>query len=196
MGRMARHKVTSDKNLVILEPGWLRYMYTSCWITQRKIISDEGVARDLCQPAITIWHKIKSHGYWNIVVQSAHNQQKLKFMISDCTKYELGACNVAYRVVMLRNLQAHKHIYSQVPLYRGPIFHDITYGTAKTVAECELDFRITTDTPYLALTGELWSVFCEDSGENWPRYDGTALYIDGERRNGRQQYPSILRCQW
>ena len=33
------------------------------------------------------------------------------------------------------------------------------------------------DTPYLALTGELWGVFCEDFGENWPRYNGTALYV-------------------
>ena len=34
-------------------------------------------------------------------------------------------------------------------------------------------------TPYLALTGELWTVFCEDSGENWLRYNGTALYVCG-----------------
>ena len=40
-----------------------------------------------------------------------------------------------------------------------------------------INFRITTDTPYLALTGELWSVYCEDLGENWPRYNGTALYL-------------------
>ena len=24
--------------------------------------------------------------------------------------------------------------------------------------------------------GELWGVYCEDLGENWPRYNGTALY--------------------
>ena len=28
------------------------------------------------------------------------------------------------------------------------------------------EFRITTDTPYLALTGELWGVYCEDFGQN------------------------------
>ena len=43
----------------------------------------------------------------------------------------------------------------------------------------ESDFIITTDTPYLALTGELWAVFCEDFGENWLRYNGTALYLVG-----------------
>ena len=32
------------------------------------------------------------------------------------------------------------------------------------------------DTPYLALKGELWGVFCEDFQENWPRYNSTALY--------------------
>ena len=33
------------------------------------------------------------------------------------------------------------------------------------------------DTSYLALTGELWGVFCKYFGENWPRYNGTALYM-------------------
>ena len=47
-----------------------------------------------------------------------------------------------------------------------------------TAAESDSDFRITTDTPYLTLTGELWGVFCEDFGENWLLYNGTtALYI-------------------
>ena len=32
------------------------------------------------------------------------------------------------------------------------------------------------ETLYLALTGELWSVFCEDIGENWLHDNGTALY--------------------
>ena len=31
--------------------------------------------------------------------------------------------------------------------------------------------------PYLSLTSELWHVFCEDLGEIWPRYNGSALYI-------------------
>ena len=36
--------------------------------------------------------------------------------------------------------------------------------------------QITNHTPYIALTGKLWGVFCEDSVENWPRYNGTVLY--------------------
>ena len=32
-------------------------------------------------------------------------------------------------------------------------------------------------TTYLALRGDLWGVHCERSGENWPRYNGTALYV-------------------
>ena len=53
-------------------------------------------------------------------------------------------------------------MYSEVPLYRGLIYHSIIYDTAITVAESESDIRITTDTPYLALTGELCGVHCED----------------------------------
>ena len=50
------------------------------------------------------------------------------------------------------------------------------YYTAMTVAQIELDLRITTDTPYLALTGKLWDVYCEVFGENWLRYNSTILY--------------------
>ena len=41
--------------------------------------------------------------------------------------------------------------------------------------EHKVDFKHTTDTPYLALTSELWDVYCEYLEENWPRYNGTAL---------------------
>ena len=39
--------------------------------------------------------------------------------------------------------------YSQVPLQCGLIYHDITYDTAITMTESEIDIKITTDTPYL-----------------------------------------------
>ena len=45
-----------------------------------------------------------------------------------------------------------------------------------TATEHESDFKPTTDTPYLALRGELWGVCCEDIVENWPRYNGTPVY--------------------
>ena len=50
------------------------------------------------------------------------------------------------------------------------------YGMTMTEAKYASEVIFTKDTPYLALTGELWGVFCEDWGENWPRYNGTALY--------------------
>ena len=37
-------------------------------------------------------------------------------------------------------------------------------------AEYQSDAESTKDTPYLALTGELWGVFCEYLWENWPHY--------------------------
>ena len=58
-----------------------------------------------------------------------------------------------------------------------PIYHVITYHTVKTVAVSKSDFRITTDSPYFALLGELWGVCCEDLKENWLCYIGIMLYI-------------------
>ena len=39
-----------------------------------------------------------------------------------------------------------------------------------------LPFELTKDTPYLALSGELWSVFYEYFNRNWLCYKGFLLY--------------------
>ena len=39
-----------------------------------------------------------------------------------------------------------------------------------TRAGYRLDYELTKYTPYLTLTGELWSAFCEYLGEKWPCY--------------------------
>ena len=38
-----------------------------------------------------------------------------------------------------------------------------------------MPFELTKDTPYLALSGELWSVFYEYFNRNWSRYKGFLL---------------------
>ena len=67
----------------------------------------------------------------------------------------------------------HVFTYSQVPLQHGQIYHDIAYETRITLAESESDIRIATH----ILPGELWGFYCGDLGKNWPRYNGTALYV-------------------
>ena len=42
--------------------------------------------------------------------------------------------------------------------------------------EHKSDFKLTTDTSYLALMGELWGVCCENFEEKGPRYNGITLY--------------------
>ena len=42
-----------------------------------------------------------------------------------------------------------------------------------------LPFELTKDTPYLALSGELWSVFYEYFNRNWSCYKGFLLYNSG-----------------
>ena len=49
------------------------------------------------------------------------------------------------------------------------------YYIRHSVAKDESHIRITIDTPYLALTGEQRGVYCEEMGENWPRYDSISL---------------------
>ena len=40
-----------------------------------------------------------------------------------------------------------------------------------------LPFELTKDTPYLAPSGELWSVFYEYFNKNWSCYKGFLLYM-------------------
>ena len=56
--------------------------------------------------------------------------------------------------------------------------HNFSYGTTMTEAKYASEVIFTKVIPYLALTGKLWGVFCEDLGENQPRYTGTALYCE------------------
>ena len=39
-------------------------------------------------------------------------------------------------------------------------------------------FNITTDTPYLALTGELWGVFCGDLVLPWKQYHHSSYFVE------------------
>ena len=41
----------------------------------------------------------------------------------------------------------------------------------------QIKLKLTTDTPYFALTSELWCVYCEDFVEYWPRDINTALHV-------------------
>ena len=48
---------------------------------------------------------------------------------------------------------------------------------AGTETEYKSDVEPTKYIPYLALMGELWGAFRKDFEENWPRYNGTTLYV-------------------
>ena len=41
-----------------------------------------------------------------------------------------------------------------------------------------VSFELIKDTPYLALSGELWSVFYEYFNRNWSCYRGILLYVN------------------
>ena len=58
-------------------------------------------------------------------------------------------------------------IYSHAPLQRGTTYRDFTNSTAVIAAEHAPDLNLTTDTPYLALTGKPWGANREEIQERW-----------------------------
>ena len=101
-------------------------------------------------------------------IASTGSMSQIHYTIDKCSKIRVKLTIQSSAVITRSNLSRYKC---------SLIYHDITYHNAVTVAENAWDIRITTDTPYLALTGELWGVYRENLGENWPRYNGTALYV-------------------
>ena len=59
-----------------------------------------------------------------------------------------------------------------------------------------LPFELTKDTPYLALSGELWSVFYEYFNRNWSCYKGFLLYPSKHAALCVVPFVSLFRCQW
>ena len=63
-----------------------------------------------------------------------------------------------------------------------------------------LPFELTKDTPYLALSGELWSVFYEYFNRNWSCYKGFLLYhVIADHTLKKLLYVQIVSsaaCQW
>ena len=53
-------------------------------------------------------------------------------------------------------------VYSRVPLWRGPLYYNILYCSKVTDVDNESGFIFTKYTPYLAIAGELWGVYCEN----------------------------------
>ena len=60
------------------------------------------------------------------------------------------------------------------------IIADIKYTTTSTGVGYGSGFELTKDTPYLALTGELWDVFCEYFDEKRSCYKGVLLYASSD----------------
>ena len=74
-----------------------------------------------------------------------------------------------------------------------------------TATACKSDFKLTTDTPYLALPGEgtgcllcleggLWDVYYENFEEKWARYNDIALYIYCNTHEWRDAESWIVPC--
>ena len=56
------------------------------------------------------------------------------------------------------------------------IQYNVLYMLLQQLGQNLIRIEFTKGTPYLALAGELWGVFCEDLEENWLCHNGNALY--------------------
>ena len=57
-----------------------------------------------------------------------------------------------------------------------------------------LPFELTKDTPYLALSGKLWSVFYEYFNRNWSCYKGFPLYLKSLLMDDKDQHSLYHAC--
>ena len=77
----------------------------------------------------------------------------------------------------------------------GSILHDNAYIPTLTKAEHWSRLALTNDTPYFALVGELWGVYCKYCGDNWPCYNATTLYwCSADSTFAPSQWETVLLC--
>ena len=86
--------------------------------------------------------------------------------------------------------------YSQVALQRGPKFEDITLTITGNEVEYQSDAGLSKDTPYLALTGELWVSFVNVCEKIDRVITEPHCICFGHVRNVWHQTTDIYRLQW
>ena len=91
-------------------------------------------------------------------------------LLQSCTKPSI----LSYLIYLIYIISDRDLSYTVKCRYNAVQFITILYTALQ---ECVSDFRITKDTPYHSLMGDLWGVFCADLGENWPHYNGTLLTV-------------------
>ena len=111
----------------------------------------------------------KSHCGDKTVIRSSYLHNGISYTGKVSSLYWVGAQSRLWRKLHL--------ICQHINVKRGPIYHDFTHSTVLTAAEHKSELKLTTDTPYLVLRGELWVVCWEEIGENWPSYSCTTLVL-------------------
>ena len=86
-----------------------------------------------------------------------------------------------YKQMHTLNARRYQHISTSKSIQLRPfiarfIIANILQSSILISLHNMLPFELTKDTPYLALSGELWSVFYEYFKRNWPCYKGFLLY--------------------
>ena len=129
-----------------------------------------------------LWPKLHLFRFWLLIDQSVKqwiNEQSINQTVSWSINQS------SYMSVITVRFGYDEVEYDMILWY-------IACSTAVTEAEHNSDIKPTTDTPYLALMGELWGVYCEDLGENWLCYNGTTLYGLSWQKTGWNQLSMLV----
>ena len=94
-------------------------------------------------------------------------------MWTSCWTNSWVASKRGYLILMWR----HCNVYLVECHYDAVQYDMILHTSLPSLRQNIKQFELTKDNPYLALTGELWGVFCEDFGKNWTHYNITSLYM-------------------
>ena len=100
-----------------------------------------------------------------IKMNSLNPYDMIKNMPTSC---KIAPCNTYY---VVKRVQWR-------PFIARFIIANILYSSILISLHNMLPFKLIKDTPYLALSGELWSVFYEYFNRNWSCYRGFLLYFE------------------
>ena len=105
-------------------------------------------------------------------------KHSLWWLLGSCNSHNRSAPEVYIEFLVTTMMYLHDEhgCYTVEPLITRFIIADIKYTTTSTGVGYGSGFELTKDTPYLALTGELWDVFCEYFDEKRSCYKGVLLY--------------------
>ena len=113
-----------------------------------------------------LWSQRGICNHW-VLLQLKRNKQNMQ-QFSNFKRQEIRLARYFYKILLQIQWR---------PFIARFIIANISWSSTLISLHNMLPFELIKDTPYLALSGELWSVFYEYFNRNWSCYRGFLLYM-------------------